>query len=264
MEKFENEPEIRGINRALDDISELEQQIKELQQTIKEKKEIINAFASDILTRKVDKEDVKEIAKLRYRSGFKKRVIDESEIVGLINLLYWQIPEVKSQTMEIVTGLSNYQVRTIAGPGEFEVECSKCKSTIIGKFKSRTEAQSKKYSWRICQECEQERWSQNKESEMLRLKREAIQRTSLEEFKTMPYYDYLQTPEWQKTRNRALRRANYRCQVCNGNENLHVHHRTYVNRGNEKPEDLIVLCKDCHQIYHFHEKIDEDNAKWIR
>lgn len=73
----------------------------------------------------------------------------------------------------------------------------------------------------------------------------------LQVLKTMPYEDYLQTPEWKAQREAALKRALYRCQVCNGNKTpLHVHHRTYERRGCELPEDLFVLCEQCHGRYH--------------
>jgi 5-methylcytosine-specific restriction endonuclease McrA len=68
---------------------------------------------------------------------------------------------------------------------------------------------------------------------------------------TMPYEDYLKTPEWNKIRLRALKRVKYRCQVCNKKDVLNVHHRTYERRGHEKIVDLVVLCKDCHKLFHF-------------
>lgn len=69
--------------------------------------------------------------------------------------------------------------------------------------------------------------------------------------RTLPYHEYLETPHWNTTREAAKSRADYRCQVCNTNERtLHTHHRTYENRGEEKPEDLIVLCDKCHELFH--------------
>jgi 5-methylcytosine-specific restriction endonuclease McrA len=66
----------------------------------------------------------------------------------------------------------------------------------------------------------------------------------------MPYREYLQTPEWQATRKAALKRAWYRCQVCNDHKMpLYVHHRTYERRGHELPEDVFVLCASCHANY---------------
>lgn len=68
--------------------------------------------------------------------------------------------------------------------------------------------------------------------------------------RTMPYRDFLQTPEWQTTRKAALKRAGYACQVCNRRRQLHVHHRTYERRGAELARDLVVLCDECHALYH--------------
>lgn len=70
------------------------------------------------------------------------------------------------------------------------------------------------------------------------------------ELATMPYREYLQTPEWQSRRQDALYRAKYCCQTCSGKGELHVHHRTYVRRGQEWSSDLIVLCAPCHSLFH--------------
>lgn len=72
---------------------------------------------------------------------------------------------------------------------------------------------------------------------------------------TMPYEDYLKTPEWAKKRNKALRFANYRCQLCNTQNDLTVHHRTYERRGYELMGDLIVLCKDCHDTFTYNREL---------
>jgi hypothetical protein len=72
-----------------------------------------------------------------------------------------------------------------------------------------------------------------------------------EALKTMPYGEYLRTSEWSERRRGALRRADYSCEACGGHgSGLHVHHRTYDRRGEEKPDDLIVLCEDCHLAVH--------------
>ena len=70
------------------------------------------------------------------------------------------------------------------------------------------------------------------------------------ELREMNYPDYLKTTEWQIIRKEVLRRAKNRCQICNATDNLHVHHRTYENKGDEDLADLTVLCSDCHQIFH--------------
>lgn len=68
--------------------------------------------------------------------------------------------------------------------------------------------------------------------------------------KRMPYKLYLQTPEWAERREQHLRSAKHRCQVCNGEHGLNVHHRTYERRGEEAWADLIVLCRVCHKTFH--------------
>jgi 5-methylcytosine-specific restriction endonuclease McrA len=79
---------------------------------------------------------------------------------------------------------------------------------------------------------------------------QARQRERDHQMRTMPYRDYLLTPEWAERRKAALKRARYACQVCNRQRPLHVHHRTYERRGDELSADLIVLCDECHALYH--------------
>lgn len=67
---------------------------------------------------------------------------------------------------------------------------------------------------------------------------------------SMSYDDYLKTEHWKHVAGQAKVRARHRCQLCNGDGELHVHHRTYERLGNEQPEDLTVLCSNCHTKYH--------------
>lgn len=68
----------------------------------------------------------------------------------------------------------------------------------------------------------------------------------------MPYDAYLRSEWWMCVRKAALERAGHRCQVCNASERLNVHHRTYEARGCESLDDLTVLCRDCHGLFHEH------------
>jgi restriction endonuclease Mrr len=73
----------------------------------------------------------------------------------------------------------------------------------------------------------------------------------LAELRTMPYDEYLRTPEWRQIRAAALVRADHRCALDpNHPGRLEVHHRYYERRGAELPSDLIVLCGDCHRRHH--------------
>lgn len=64
------------------------------------------------------------------------------------------------------------------------------------------------------------------------------------------YAAYRKTDHWHKARAAALARAGSRCQVCSCKTHLQVHHNTYKNLGEEKPEDLVVLCDSCHETFH--------------
>jgi hypothetical protein len=68
--------------------------------------------------------------------------------------------------------------------------------------------------------------------------------------RTMSYEQYLRTDHWLKVRDAAIKRASFRCALCNSEVNLHVHHRTYERLGRELPGDLTVLCSACHDKFH--------------
>jgi hypothetical protein len=70
--------------------------------------------------------------------------------------------------------------------------------------------------------------------------------------KFINYFEYIASPEWKRKSETAKRDAGYRCQVCNRSQNevqLDAHHRTYERLGHERPEDITVLCHECHGIY---------------
>ena len=78
-----------------------------------------------------------------------------------------------------------------------------------------------------------------------------VVRDRLEELQTMPYRLYLRTPEWRETRLAALIRAGHACHLNRSHtERLEVHHNTYERRGRERPQDLVVLCRECHELFH--------------
>lgn len=78
----------------------------------------------------------------------------------------------------------------------------------------------------------------------------------IRELREMAYDDYLQSPEWRARRQRHIDYAGGRCQLCNDAPAVvHVHHRTYARRGFERAPDLIVLCPDCHKVFHQHRRV---------
>jgi len=66
------------------------------------------------------------------------------------------------------------------------------------------------------------------------------------------YSELLQHPKWQRKRLKIFSRDNWTCRTCGDTETtLHCHHKkyTYGNTPWEYPdEDLITLCKTCHDI----------------
>lgn len=70
----------------------------------------------------------------------------------------------------------------------------------------------------------------------------------------MKYEDYLRTPYWQYVTIAARIRAKNKCQVCGKSAKLNTHHNTYEHIGYEilHPEDLVVLCENCHSKFHSH------------
>jgi 5-methylcytosine-specific restriction endonuclease McrA len=62
---------------------------------------------------------------------------------------------------------------------------------------------------------------------------------------------YREQPEWKQRRRQALTRAGHQCQTCGTSDTtLDVHHNSYENYGDEKPQDLVVLCRACHELFH--------------
>lgn len=68
----------------------------------------------------------------------------------------------------------------------------------------------------------------------------------------MNYYDYLKSAEWQQIARQVKERAGFRCQVCNSQERLVAHHRSYAHLGDETANmgDLVCLCTPCHERFH--------------
>lgn len=63
--------------------------------------------------------------------------------------------------------------------------------------------------------------------------------------------DYLQSSAWQSRRKAVLKRDSYTCQKCGIIDvPLEVHHLHYANFTEEPLEDLVSLCRTCHQSIH--------------
>jgi len=60
---------------------------------------------------------------------------------------------------------------------------------------------------------------------------------------------YLNSAKWKNKRQQVLNRDNYACQSC-GSIATEVHHLHYRNFGNEPLDELISLCRECHEKIH--------------
>jgi 5-methylcytosine-specific restriction endonuclease McrA len=78
----------------------------------------------------------------------------------------------------------------------------------------------------------------------------SVRKARIVELRKMTYAEYRRTPEWKARRNRVLIRAGNRCELCNTSGLIDVHHRTYDRYADELLNDLIALCRSCHQRFH--------------
>ena len=61
----------------------------------------------------------------------------------------------------------------------------------------------------------------------------------------------LKSDYWNDVKQR-IRARDRKCVICGSILYLEVHHKTYINKGNELEhlDDLILLCSICHQKQH--------------
>jgi hypothetical protein len=69
------------------------------------------------------------------------------------------------------------------------------------------------------------------------------------------YHRHIGSAKWERFRRELIEQRGNRCEQC-GQEggSLVLHHLHYKTLGNEQPEDVQLLCRDCH------ERADEKRA----
>lgn len=257
MSKYKS---IQRLESVLNDISDMEKWIKELNKTIED-------------------EVLPEIVR---ESG--------ENMLEAISEVYWRFTQINCNILAKGFGFTSYnKLQKTVIPFDTNLDCEKCNERIIvdsrssnsgylserGHFFDYVNGQFIHTHWKIlCQSCRNDlRDVRNKfgnyndesfrELNEIREKHEAEMKeerrqwfANLNLLKSMPYKNYLKTEHWLNRRKKHLESANFRCQVCNRNENtLDVHHRTYERRGEELFTDLIVLCRSCHDLFHKNNKI---------
>lgn len=244
MKSNKNKPKIAAIKNlpAMEELKNIIAEIDDLNDRIKEAKERL-----------------KEIPLL-----VSYQLENESDRLEAARLLYWTAEEVPVSSIKLYLLNDNAEkYEKIKNSSLSGIVCNRCGRII--KFKSRSDLQNqrqrfnfdKKYGHNsnyLCESCTKiENMNYQKEREELQKKH--LERIS--DLKSMPYSEYLKTPEWQMVRKQQLKRSGFRCQVCNRNNRiLNVHHRTYDNLGEESYKDLIVLCNECHKLFHESERIN--------
>jgi len=68
------------------------------------------------------------------------------------------------------------------------------------------------------------------------------------------YNVYLRSKKWEDKKKHIIKTYGGKCEICDSTSILQVHHNTYKNRGVELDDELTLLCKDCHETYHFKDK----------
>jgi Zn finger protein HypA/HybF involved in hydrogenase expression len=174
------------------------------------------------------------------------RSLPDQERHALAFRLYYEYEHINATPILEAAGLTRQDLT-----GTLKVHCRECKNLWEHPIRSRTEyQQTRQFEQEMghagaCPECERTR----KDRRAAKIDQENSERVSL---KRMDYREFLLTRFWGDVRSRKLKQARFRCQVCNSNGRLNVHHRSYENHGYEDLhlEDLIVLCEGCHGQFH--------------
>lgn len=68
---------------------------------------------------------------------------------------------------------------------------------------------------------------------------------------SLSYYRFKDSFTWRRIRFKILQERGRHCEQCGAGDYLEVHHKTYERfGGREWPEDLEILCTDCHALHH--------------
>jgi hypothetical protein len=68
----------------------------------------------------------------------------------------------------------------------------------------------------------------------------------------MNYKQYLHSEAWKRTRQQRLKISRFQCDHCASRDSLQVHHLTYSCLGRERMNQLMTLCRPCHELIEAH------------
>lgn len=61
---------------------------------------------------------------------------------------------------------------------------------------------------------------------------------------------YIQGDRWKERKAAYYKKHGKKCAACLETNNVDLHHMTYKRLGNEWDEDLVPLCRNCHNAFH--------------
>ncbi|WP_158611382.1 HNH endonuclease [Mangrovimonas spongiae] len=115
---------------------------------------------------------------------------------------------------------------------------------------------AKKYGEKIRSDFSQSMFEEYHENRKLEAKNLAERKSWYTKInsKQFKYHEYLTSDTWKSIREKVKKRDNFLCQECKLKKAEEVHHLNYDNVFNEKMEDLISVCSECHMELHKKEK----------
>lgn len=167
--------------------------------------------------------------------------------------VYWEFDAIPTTVLSEFYRMPISYARQIIGGAVIPTPCHTCGKIENKVFDSRNAYKNAigTHSWaHKCDECKSKESQVSEQWKIEYQKRTDAFNQRVADLRAMPYRDYLETDHWKDIRKQMLKRAHFSCQLCSAKGELHVHHRTYENRGNEQYGDLIVLCANCHAKFH--------------
>lgn len=219
--------------------------IEELETMLKEAREQLHQEVTNLPTKIGDNKDLND-AVFHHFYWFDERVP-----ANALKQAFQRWPASQTRKANSESAIKNARI---------EIACSQCTSPFYVEFESRHSLNQFRgwHSAGICEDCKAKASLKTNE-EYAKWRSEREERVRL--LHAMPYYEYLKTAEWAERRLKAMKRARFRCQVCNAyGVRLNVHHRTYERRGFEYDQDLITLCETCHGIFHENGQLAEEGV----
>lgn len=241
MEENGREYQFDNTKEALASIDLIQEIIAEREQEIKRLKQSLEGHTTNLL---------------RSAARLDSQAADE-----LATYVYWFYDKYIT-SMVICKFYDTYpqRVQEFIGVATLKVKCRDCGNPFDEVLRSRSHLKDRlRDRIGICPECQEKRKSASTDYQAQYQAEQLKKQQIIQALRSMPYAEYLKTEHWQNVRAQMLKRFGYRCQVCNAkNVSLHVHHRTYENRGDERWGDLIVLCAGCHSTFHTNGNLSHD------